>query len=69
MHNRIHISPNAKPYLGQECRIVKNYLDANGNQSYALKLVFGGLMAVSCDKLRLIDLAEDFYLKVIEIAD
>lgn len=58
----------AKTYLGQECRIVRAWRSLGGRQSYALKTAMQ-TVAISTDKSLLIDVAEDHYMKITEIAD
>ena len=56
------------PYLGQECRIVRAYLNLQGRQSYALKTA-DQTVAISADKALLIDLASTRHMNLTEIED
>ena len=53
------------PYLGQECRIVRAFINLEGRQSYALKMA-QQTVAISPDRQLLIDLAKDRHMKLIE---
>jgi len=68
MNSRPYASKRTNPYLGQECRIVRAFLNLEGRQSYALKTI-NQTIAISPDKRLLIDLASDRYMKVTEIED
>lgn len=68
MNARPYASKRTNPYLGQECRIVRAYLNLEGRQSYALKTATQTI-AISPDKRLLIDLASDRYMNVTLIED
>ncbi len=63
-----YADPKKNTYLGQNCRIVRAYLNLEGRQSYALKTAMQTI-AISPDKGLLIDLASDRYMNVTEIED
>jgi len=68
MRNDPYASKKTNTYLGQECRIVRAYLNLEGRQSYALKTATH-TVAISADKRLLIDLASDRYMNVTHIED
>jgi len=63
-----YASKKTNTYLGQECRIVRAYLNLEGRQSYALKTATQ-TVAISADKALLIDLASDRYMDLTHIED